>query len=163
MVFVFIHINYINHFDDWFIGNKKFWFKKYKYRRFNSRNDYNWRIANSLQFMFRVCLLIFLFFTYLISFLIVYSCGVNWHQDHVTLDCVECGGYAMERPCPECDGKCNTMWRRNLSMVFIWFISFHYKTKTIEWRTTFEWVIRLRKKTIKSNIETSFPFIADVT
>jgi len=45
-----------------------------------------------------------------------FTCGVSWHQDHISLDCVECGGYALERPCPECDGKCDTIWRRNLSL-----------------------------------------------
>jgi hypothetical protein len=47
----------------------------------------------------------------------IISCGVSWHQNHVTLDCRECGGYAMERPCPECDGKCDSQWRRNLTAV----------------------------------------------
>ncbi|XP_054156502.1 uncharacterized protein LOC128954913 isoform X2 [Oppia nitens] len=43
-----------------------------------------------------------------------FECGVSWHQNHVTLDCSECGGYAMSRPCPECDGKCDSQWQRNL-------------------------------------------------
>ncbi|CAG2118785.1 unnamed protein product, partial [Medioppia subpectinata] len=44
-----------------------------------------------------------------------FECGVSWHQNHVTLDCSECGGYAMSRPCPECDGKCDSQWQRNLT------------------------------------------------
>ncbi|XP_013772345.1 protein pinocchio-like isoform X1 [Limulus polyphemus] len=44
-----------------------------------------------------------------------FSCGVNWYEDHVSLDCPECGGYAMQRPCPECDGQCESTWRRDLA------------------------------------------------
>ena len=43
-----------------------------------------------------------------------YMCGVSWHEDHVTLDCRECGGYSMSRPCPQCDGKCGSLWLRNI-------------------------------------------------
>lgn len=43
-----------------------------------------------------------------------FECGVSWHKNHVTLDCTECGGYSMSRPCPECDGKCDSQWERNL-------------------------------------------------
>jgi len=42
-------------------------------------------------------------------------CGCNWQQDHVSLDCPECDGYALTRPCPSCDGKCKQIWRRNIS------------------------------------------------
>lgn len=35
----------------------------------------------------------------------------------MSLDCFECGGYSMKRPCPVCDGKCNRIWRRDLTMV----------------------------------------------
>lgn len=44
-------------------------------------------------------------------------CGVSWQEDHVSLDCSECGGYAMQRPCPNCEGKCQSIWRRNLVAV----------------------------------------------
>ena len=44
-----------------------------------------------------------------------FKCGVNWHEGQVTLDCSECGGYSMSRPCPECDGKCGSLWLRNIS------------------------------------------------
>ena len=43
-----------------------------------------------------------------------FTCGVRWHEDHVTLDCPECGGYSMSRPCPHCDGKCGSQWKRDI-------------------------------------------------
>ncbi|XP_071517490.1 protein pinocchio isoform X3 [Panulirus ornatus] len=45
-----------------------------------------------------------------------YTCGVSWSDNHVSLDCRECGGYSLERPCPLCDGKCRNSWRRDISM-----------------------------------------------
>lgn len=42
-------------------------------------------------------------------------CGCNWQEDHVSLDCPECGGYAMSRSCPNCDGKCRSIWTRNIT------------------------------------------------
>lgn len=45
-----------------------------------------------------------------------YTCGVSWSDNHVSLDCRECGCYALERPCPMCDGKCHSKWRRDLQM-----------------------------------------------
>nr|XP_053629428.1 protein pinocchio-like isoform X1 [Cherax quadricarinatus] len=45
-----------------------------------------------------------------------YTCGVSWSDNHVSLDCRECGGYSLERPCPLCDGKCHSSWRRDISM-----------------------------------------------
>lgn len=44
------------------------------------------------------------------------TCGVSWNEDHVSLDCFECGGYSMERPCPICDGQCKEVWRRDITM-----------------------------------------------
>jgi len=44
------------------------------------------------------------------------TCGVNWQDGHVTLDCDECGDYGLKRPCLECNGKCNSLWRRNLAL-----------------------------------------------
>lgn len=46
-----------------------------------------------------------------------FSCGVTWTDDHVSLDCGECGGYSLERPCPLCDGKCGVQWKRDFTMV----------------------------------------------
>ncbi|KAJ8938778.1 hypothetical protein NQ318_009133 [Aromia moschata] len=45
-----------------------------------------------------------------------FSCGVSWADSHVSLDCSECGGYALSRPCPACDGACGALWKRDLSM-----------------------------------------------
>ena len=42
-------------------------------------------------------------------------CGCNWQEDHVSLDCPECDGYALTRPCPDCGGKCKQIWTRNIS------------------------------------------------
>lgn len=63
-----------------------------------------------------------------IRFFVCYSilvtrCGVSWHEDHVSLDCKECGGYAMSRPCPDCNGRCASKWTRNLpavSLCYAW-------------------------------------------
>ncbi|KAL0274831.1 UNVERIFIED_CONTAM: hypothetical protein PYX00_002860 [Menopon gallinae] len=45
-----------------------------------------------------------------------FTCGVSWQEEHVSLDCSECGGYSLERPCPMCDGQCDNMWKRDLTM-----------------------------------------------
>ncbi|KAF2880563.1 hypothetical protein ILUMI_25601 [Ignelater luminosus] len=44
-----------------------------------------------------------------------FTCGVSWAEDHVSLDCSECGGYALERPCVACDGVCGAVWKRDLN------------------------------------------------
>lgn len=44
-----------------------------------------------------------------------FTCGVSWYEDHVSLDCTECGGYAMQRPCLRCEGRCNGVWTRDLA------------------------------------------------
>lgn len=46
-----------------------------------------------------------------------FTCGVSWTDDHVSLDCSECGGYSCQRPCPLCDGNCGMIWKRDFSMV----------------------------------------------
>lgn len=46
-----------------------------------------------------------------------FTCGVSWTDDHVSLDCIECGGYSSQRPCPLCDGQCGQQWKRDFSMV----------------------------------------------
>lgn len=53
----------------------------------------------------------------MICFDCFYSCGVNWEQHHVSLDCLECGGYSLERPCPICAGHCHNVWKRDLEEV----------------------------------------------
>ncbi|CAK9809383.1 hypothetical protein ANTQUA_LOCUS7019 [Anthophora quadrimaculata] len=45
-----------------------------------------------------------------------FTCGVSWSEEHVSLDCSECGGYSLQRPCPLCDGRCRTSWKRDLTM-----------------------------------------------
>ncbi|XP_035220667.1 protein pinocchio-like [Stegodyphus dumicola] len=47
------------------------------------------------------------------------NCGVSWYDDHISLDCSECGGYAMCRPCPECNGQCGSIWRRDVESVSV--------------------------------------------
>ncbi|XP_077559710.1 protein pinocchio-like [Haemaphysalis longicornis] len=44
-----------------------------------------------------------------------FTCGVSWCEGHVSLDCFECGGYAMQRPCVHCDGHCGGVWKRDLA------------------------------------------------
>lgn len=44
-----------------------------------------------------------------------FTCGVSWIAEHVSLDCSECGGYSLQRPCPVCDGRCHVTWKRNLT------------------------------------------------
>lgn len=50
-------------------------------------------------------------------FVVFIRCGVSWSEEHVSLDCSECGGYSLQRPCPLCDGRCHTAWKRDLTMV----------------------------------------------
>ncbi|KAJ8679833.1 hypothetical protein QAD02_015620 [Eretmocerus hayati] len=44
-----------------------------------------------------------------------FTCGVSWSEEHVSLDCSECGGYSLQRPCPLCDGRCHAVWKRDLT------------------------------------------------
>lgn len=45
-----------------------------------------------------------------------FTCGVSWVDDQVSLDCSECGGYSLERPCMICDGICGQFWKRDFTM-----------------------------------------------
>lgn len=45
-----------------------------------------------------------------------FTCGVSWTHDQVSLDCSECGGYSLERPCMLCDGMCGQPWKRDFTM-----------------------------------------------
>ncbi|XP_058446245.1 protein pinocchio [Malaya genurostris] len=45
-----------------------------------------------------------------------FTCGVSWTGDQMSLDCSECGGYSMERPCMLCDGICGQAWKRDFTM-----------------------------------------------
>nr|XP_029715657.1 uncharacterized protein LOC115259263 [Aedes albopictus] len=42
-----------------------------------------------------------------------FTCGVMWTDQQVSLDCSECGGYSLERPCMLCDGLCGQLWKRD--------------------------------------------------
>ncbi|XP_050039347.1 protein pinocchio-like [Dermacentor andersoni] len=54
-----------------------------------------------------------------------FTCGVSWSEDQACLDCSECGGYALQRPCPHCNGSCNGMWSRDLDAT--------HKTRRAQW------------------------------
>lgn len=43
------------------------------------------------------------------------TCGVSWRNEEASLDCNECGGYPLHRPCAECSGKCGATWDRDLT------------------------------------------------
>ncbi|XP_043235389.1 uncharacterized protein LOC122393670 isoform X2 [Amphibalanus amphitrite] len=43
------------------------------------------------------------------------TCGVSWRNEEASLDCNECGGYPLRRPCPECCGQCGAVWERDLT------------------------------------------------
>lgn len=43
------------------------------------------------------------------------TCGVSWRNEEASLDCNECGGYPLRRPCPECSGQCGATWDRDLT------------------------------------------------
>ncbi|KAH7953301.1 hypothetical protein HPB49_007006 [Dermacentor silvarum] len=43
-----------------------------------------------------------------------FTCGVSWSEDQASLDCAECGGYALHRPCVHCNGSCGGAWSRDL-------------------------------------------------
>lgn len=45
-----------------------------------------------------------------------FTCGVMWVDQQVSLDCSECGGYCLERPCMLCDGVCGQLWKRDFTM-----------------------------------------------
>ena len=40
------------------------------------------------------------------------ECGSNWSANEARVDCGTCGGYALFRPCPVCDGTCGATWER---------------------------------------------------
>ena len=42
------------------------------------------------------------------------SCWSIWYLGQSSHDCLECGGYPLERPCPVCDGKCQRIWTRDV-------------------------------------------------
>jgi len=40
------------------------------------------------------------------------NCGADWSAGRWTPDCPQCGGFAMELPCPMCGGKCGAIYPR---------------------------------------------------
>ncbi|XP_074656797.1 uncharacterized protein LOC141910007 [Tubulanus polymorphus] len=44
------------------------------------------------------------------------SCHACWLYQQITADCRECGGFAIQRPCPVCDGRCMQTWTRDPKM-----------------------------------------------
>ncbi|KAK2172390.1 hypothetical protein NP493_966g00003 [Ridgeia piscesae] len=43
-------------------------------------------------------------------------CWCSWSQGETGQDCQECGGYALSRPCPVCQGRCDSTWHRDVEM-----------------------------------------------
>ncbi|XP_076437623.1 uncharacterized protein LOC143276852 [Babylonia areolata] len=43
-------------------------------------------------------------------------CGQCWYDGKMGVNCMECGGYALTRTCPVCDGQCHKEWRRNVRL-----------------------------------------------
>ncbi|XP_014665703.1 PREDICTED: uncharacterized protein LOC106807770 [Priapulus caudatus] len=44
------------------------------------------------------------------------TCNVCWSLEHISLECAECGGFAIQRPCPICSGRCGQLWTRDIDM-----------------------------------------------
>lgn len=43
-------------------------------------------------------------------------CWCSWSDGQFSTNCFECGGYAMNRSCPVCLGKCGSIWTRDVDM-----------------------------------------------
>lgn len=43
------------------------------------------------------------------------SCGADWGDAEARDDCAICGGWALARPCPVCDGACGALWTRAIT------------------------------------------------
>ena len=44
------------------------------------------------------------------------TCKANWSEGIFTQKCLECGGFAMTRHCPHCEGTCGAVWVREVGM-----------------------------------------------
>lgn len=44
------------------------------------------------------------------------SCTALWSKGQFTENCLECGGFALTRSCPQCNGKCSASWHRQVAM-----------------------------------------------
>ena len=42
------------------------------------------------------------------------TCGADWETGAFSEDCEECGGGALTRLCPMCEGKCGQTWSKML-------------------------------------------------
>lgn len=42
-------------------------------------------------------------------------CKQCWYDSKFTSQCDECGGYALQRPCPACGGQCGQVWTRDIA------------------------------------------------
>ena len=47
----------------------------------------------------------------------VFRCWCSWYLGEVSKNCPECGGHALARNCPLCDGRCDSIWHRDVEMV----------------------------------------------
>lgn len=43
-------------------------------------------------------------------------CWCSWSEDYFNEGCSECGGFAMTRPCPICNGRCSAIWMRDVEL-----------------------------------------------
>lgn len=43
-------------------------------------------------------------------------CWNCWHDEQCAQGCEECGGFAMSRPCPVCEGRCGSIWIREVDL-----------------------------------------------
>jgi hypothetical protein len=41
-----------------------------------------------------------------------WTCGADWTAGASTAECPECGGGALEIPCPCCRGRCGRKWKK---------------------------------------------------
>lgn len=46
------------------------------------------------------------------------ACHAMWSENRFSVDCPICGGGALERNCPVCDGACGGEWRRAIQDSF---------------------------------------------
>ncbi len=44
------------------------------------------------------------------------SCSAYWSVGLFTENCLECGGAALVKDCPHCNGKCGAIWHREVAM-----------------------------------------------
>jgi len=42
------------------------------------------------------------------------TCGADWETGEFNPNCLECGGGALDIPCPRCGGRCGARWTRSI-------------------------------------------------